>query len=65
MLLGGSVEEGAVMVSHVLHTCCDVPSKSLFVTLETQRGSVSPHPCLSWVAVSTTLPFRDQGFQTW
>lgn len=53
------------MVSHVLHTCCDVPSKSLFVTLETQRGSVSPHPCLSWVAVSTTLPFRDQGFQTW
>lgn len=40
MLLGGSVEEGAVMVSHVLHTCCDVPSKSLFVTLETQRFCV-------------------------
>ena len=24
------------MVSHFLHTCCDVPSRSLFVTLETQ-----------------------------
>lgn len=23
------MEEGAVMVSHVLHTCCDVPSRSL------------------------------------
>lgn len=59
------MEEGVVMVSHVLHTCCDVPSRSLFVTLETQRGSVSLCPCLSGVAVSTTLPFRDQGFQTW
>lgn len=55
---------GAVMVSHALHTCCDVPSRSLFVTLETQRGSVSLCPCLSGGCLYHT-PFRDQGFQTW
>lgn len=55
MLLGGSVAEGAVMVSHVLLTCCDVPSRSLFVTLETQI--LCPHVPLfqEWLSLPHSL----------